>query len=197
MVCHCFSFSGQCSTVAPTPGPSTLLNPEFSSTTSKDLVFFFFYQLHIPFTVERCGCLCVASFKLLMKKSDSPSCVFGIVYPHGERMFEEVKSTNRIVHIGFPYTLRGSTFSEFSIMPVDPRGLRRLAFLFQLFFFVSPLKQKWHNSVIRMTPNAWLLFKTRRGISSVWLPIESDCLSIANFSSRQLGFIDVHKTYKL
>ena len=35
-------------------------------------------------------------------------------YPHGERMFEEGKSTNRIVglHVGFPYTFRRSTLSE-------------------------------------------------------------------------------------
>ena len=45
-LCHnlyCFSFSGQRSTVVPTQGPSTPLNPEFSSISSCSFFFFFFF----------------------------------------------------------------------------------------------------------------------------------------------------------
>ena len=31
-------------------------------------------------------------------------------------------------------------------------------------------------------------------VSTAWLPMSSDCLSIADFSSRQLGFVDAHKS---
>ena len=140
MYFHGFSFSCQHSTVVPTPGPSTLLNQEFLSIPCS-----FFPSVRI-YHSQSSSCLCVASFKLMMKKeSESPTpCVFAVVYTHGERMCEEGKSRNRIIHVGFLYTLRGSTYrstlSEFLIIPV--RGLCRPAFLFQL--LVSPLKQKSH-----------------------------------------------------
>ena len=116
-----------------THAPSTLLNREISSISTCSLSFFF---TNLPFTVECYSCLWVMSFKLLIKKSDNTmSCVFTVVYPHGERMFEEGISMNRIVHVGLPYTLRGSTLSKLLIMPV--RGLRRSDFIFSPFFCES------------------------------------------------------------
>ena len=70
------------------------------------LALFFLWQLTIHNRALHC-CLCVPSFKLLMKKICLPNChVFSrsSQHPFGERMFmfEEGKSTNRIVHVGFP-----------------------------------------------------------------------------------------------
>ena len=37
-------------------------------------------------------------------------------------------------------------------------------------------------------------FETRtRKVSTVWLPMESECLSIADFSWRQFDFVHAHK----
>ena len=99
----------------------------------------FFYQLTIYSWALR-----AASFKLLMKKSDSPtSCAFAAVYPHCEQTFEEGLSTNRIVHFRLPYTFRGSTLSEFFLSCLYQ------VFVDRLFVFVSLLKQKWQKGVIR------------------------------------------------
>ena len=66
-------------------------------------------------------------------------------------------------------------------------------FVDRLFFFVSPLKQNLRNDTMIRNDKAWLQFKTWTHISTVWLLMVSDCWSIANFSSRQLGFVDAHK----
>ena len=63
-------------------------------------------------------------------------------------------------------------------------------------FFVRPLKQKWHKSMTDMTPKARPQFKTRTRVSTFWLPMESDCLETAGFSSRQLGSVDARKKNK-
>ena len=117
-------------------------------------------------------------------------------------MFEEGKSTNRIVHVGFPYTLRRSTSTLVHTLSMFFYHACRVyeIFIDRLFFFsVSFLWVRRNRNDTRawseMKPKAWLQFKTRTRISTVWLPMESDCLSIADFSSRQLGFVDAHKTY--
>ena len=60
-------------------------------------------------------------------------------YPHGERMFEEGKSTNRIVHVVFPYTFRRPAlhFRSFSIKPVESARSTSssIGFSFSAFFF--------------------------------------------------------------
>ena len=100
-LCHIlFFFLGSTLNSVPTQGPSTPLNREFSSISSCFFFFFFFFFhfANLLFTVERYGCLCVASFKLLMKKSDSPtSCISAVVtvYPYGERMFEKACANPR------------------------------------------------------------------------------------------------------
>ena len=86
--------------------------------------------------------LCVTSFKLLMKKNLTPQCHLfsqSSQYPYGERMFEESKSTNRIVHVGYPgrtpsVNLR---FRSFSIKPVESTRSSSIGFSFQLFFCES------------------------------------------------------------
>ena len=167
MLCHSFSFSGQRSTVVPGHARTKHSSPWIRSFRPFLLALFFSFSFlaNWPFTVERYGCLCVASFKLLMKKNLTPQRhVFSpsSQYPHGERMFEDGKSTNRIIHDVFPYTFRrlALRFRSFSIKPVEAACGQRvywesarsssIGFSFSAFlFFVSPLKQKWHKSVIR------------------------------------------------
>ena len=119
------------------------------------LFFSFSFLANWPFTVERYGCLCVASFKLLLKKIWLPN-VMCFRRCHSFRMAnaclktanprtESYTSFSRTPSVDRPYMY---AFGAFPSSLWSLRGLRRSAFLFQL-FFVSPLKQKWHKSVIR------------------------------------------------
>ena len=112
-VIYCVSFSGQRSTVVPTQGQSTPLNREFSSISSCSFLFCFFSfcQLIIHSQVLRLSVCC----KLQAadeKKSDSPTpCVFAVVTDSlsvwRTHVWEGMrKSTKRIVHVRFQYTLR-------------------------------------------------------------------------------------------
>ena len=113
------------------------------------LLFFYFFA-NLPFTTERYTVVCVSrASSCWWKKSDSPtSCVSrSSQYPLGERMFEEGESTNRIIHVRFLCTV-DLCFRSFSIKPEESTRSSSTGFSFSA-FFASPLKQKWHKSVIR------------------------------------------------
>ena len=145
MLCHSFSFSGQRSTVVPGHTRIKHSSPLIWSFLLALFSFFFFScQLTIHSRALRLSVCC--ELQAADEENLTPQRhVFSLSsqYPHGKRMFKEGKSTNRIVHVGFPYTFRRSTLSEraFPSSLWSLRDLRRSAFLFQL-FFVSLLKQK-------------------------------------------------------
>ena len=63
-------------------------------------------------------------------------------YPHDERMFEEGKSTNRIVHVVFPYTFRRPALHTLSELFHQACGVCEVdvfvdRLFFQLFFCES------------------------------------------------------------
>ena len=165
------------------------------------LFFFSFCRLTIHCRTLRLP-VC-ASFKLLMKKVWLPNvmCFCG---RHGisawrTHVWEGMRnSTKRIVHVSFrtPSVARVYAFGVFLSSLLSLRGLRRSAFLFQL-FFLSPFKQKGHKSVIRNDTKSvtsklehvvYLLF---------WLQMESDCWSIADFLQNSSALSMLTKTYKL
>ena len=173
-----------------TQGPSTPVRESGVFVHFFLLFFFFFFscQLTIHSRALRLSVCCelqAADEKnlTLQRHVFSPSSQ----YPHGERMFEEGKSTKRIVHVVSPYTFRRPAlrFRSFSIKPVESARFSSIGFSFSAFFFVSPLKQKWHKSVIRNDTKSvtskpehvrlFLLFDCR------WSPTQ--CLSIEDFSS--------------
>ena len=79
VLCHSFSFSGQCSTVDPTQGPSTPLSREFSSIILALFFCFFFLPTNHSQSSVTVVCVLRAS-SCWWKKSDSPtSCVFAVV----------------------------------------------------------------------------------------------------------------------
>ena len=104
VLCHSFSFSGQRSTVVPGHARTKHSSPWIGSFRPFLLALFFFFfscQLTIHSRALRLSVCCELQ-AADEKKSDSLTSQ----YPHGERMFEEGKSTNRIVHVVFPYTFR-------------------------------------------------------------------------------------------
>ena len=176
-------------------GPSTLLNREISSISSIDLLFFFFYQLTIHSRVSR------LSVSHELQAAD-----------------EKIWLPNIVRFLGGLSTWRTHNFEERPRTGLYTSGSRTLSvdirfrsfrsclyevFAHQLFFFsffVSPLKQKWHKSVIRNdTKSVTSVQNSNTYIStvSVRLPMESDCLSIANVSSTQLGFVDALKNLQV
>ena len=97
---HSFSFSVQRSTLVPTPGSSTPLNRSFRPFLLALFFLLFFSTYH---SQSSGGCLCVAS-SCWWKKTWLPNgmCFSGChSIRYVKRMFEEGKSTNRIVHVGF------------------------------------------------------------------------------------------------
>ena len=109
--------------------------------------FFLFCQLTIHNRALRlsvCRELQAADEKNLTPQRHVFSRPSQYMYPYGERTFEEGKSTNRIVHVGFPTSRTPSVdlrFRSFSINPVESTRSSLIGFSF-LDIFASPLKQK-------------------------------------------------------
>ena len=124
---------------------------------------FFFFSCHWPFTVERYGCLCVASFKLLMKKIWLPN-VMCFRRRHSVRMAnaclkkanprtESYTSFSRTPSVDRPYA-----FGAFpsSLWIVESARSSSIGFSFSAFF----LWVRWNRNDTRAwsetTPKAWL-----------------------------------------
>ena len=140
-LCHIlFFFLG--STLNSGPHARTKHSTQSGSFVHFLLLFSFFLNFaNLPFTVERYGCLCVASFKLLMKKSDSPtSCIFAVVtvYPNGECMFEKAWANPRRESYTSgsptPSVAQSLRFRSFSIKPVESTRSSSIGFSFSAFF---------------------------------------------------------------
>ena len=160
-------------------------------------LLFFSCQLTIHSRALRM-CLC-RELQAADKKNLTPNVVCFRGRHSGERLFEEGNSTNRFVQIRtcrvpVHSSIRRSTLSEFFHQACWVYEVFVDRLFFQLFFFFESVEteitqecdQKRHQKRD---------FETRTRISAVWL--ESDCLSIADFSSRQLGFVDAHKNLQV
>ena len=152
MFCNIFFFLGSTLNSGP-HACTTLLNREFSSIPSIDLLLFFLPTFHSQSSVT------VVSWasSCWWKKSDSAtSCVFAVVYPHSESTFEEGSSTDRIVQFKLPYTLRGSTLSEFFHHACGPFEV----FVDRLYFlWVHWNRRNDTRAWSEMTPEGWLQSK--------------------------------------
>ena len=89
--------------------------------------------------------------------------------PHGERMFEDGKSTNRIVHVIFPYTFRRPAlrFRSFSIKPVESARSSSIGFSFSAFFFESVETEMTQERDQRRHQKRAFETRTRKPISTV------------------------------
>ena len=160
--------------------------------------FFFSCQLTIHSRALRLSVCCELQ-AADEKKSDSPtSCVFAVVTVSAWRthvMFEEGKSTNRIVRVVFLYTFRRPAlrFRSFSsLWIVESARSSSIGFSFSAFFCESVETEMTQERDQKRHQKRDFETRTRTPISTVWLPMESDCLSIDDFSwtcSRQLGFV--------
>ena len=150
------------------------------------LLFFFFSFCQLTIHSRALKLSVCASFKLLIKKSDSPmSCVFAVVTVSAWRTYvwEGMrKCTKRIVHVRFLYTLRslGSTLSKFFFQAcrvyevcVDP--------LFFFSFFCESVEAEMTQERDQKRHQKRDFETRRRSVSTDWLQMESDCLSIADF----------------
>ena len=124
--------------------------------------FLFFLFANLPFSVERYGCLCVRASSCWWKKIWLPNvmCFCGRhgISPWRTHVWEGMrKSTKRIVHVSFrtPSVARVYAFGVFLSSLLSLWGLRRSAFLFQLFFWVRS-NRKDTRAWSETTPKAWL-----------------------------------------
>ena len=167
VLCHSFSFSGQCSTVVPGHARTKHSSPWIGSFRPFLLaLFFLFLFLPTDHSQSSVTVVCVLRASSCWWKKNpsvtpqrhvfSPSSQ----YPHGERMFEEGKSTNRIVHVVFPYTFRRPAlrFRSFSIKPVESARSTSSSIGFSFSAFI--LWVRWNRNDTRAwsetTPKAWL-----------------------------------------
>ena len=145
-----------------TQGPSTPVREREFSSISCCSFFFFFFFLPTEHSQSSVTVVCVLrASSYWWRKIWLPNVLCfrrPSQYPHGERMFEEGKSTNRIVHVVFPYTFRRPAlrFRSFSIKPVESARSSSIGFSFSAFFFCESVETEMTQERDQKRPKAWL-----------------------------------------
>ena len=155
VLCHSFSFSGQRSTMVPGHSRTKHSSPWIGSFRPFLLaLLFLFLFLPTDHSQSSVTVVCVLRASSCWWKKIWLPNVMCFRRRHSIRMAnaclkkanprtESYTSFSRTPSVDRPYAFGAFPSSLWSL-----QGLRRSAFLFQ-HFFVSPLKQKWHKSVIR------------------------------------------------
>ena len=143
---HCFSFSGKRSTVVHTQGPSTPLNREFSSISSCSFFFFPCCQLTIHGRALRLSVCCelqapdeknLTPQRQVLSRSSQYIRMANACFSMLRRAFANPRRESYTSGSRTPSVAQSLRFQSFSIKPglkmKSLRGLRRSAFLFQLF----------------------------------------------------------------
>ena len=163
VLCHSFSFSGQRSTVVPGHARTKHSSPWIGSFRPFLLaLFFLFLFLPTDHSQSSVTVVCVLrASSCWWKKIWLPNVTMCFRRRHSIRAWRTHvwrKSTNRIVHVVFPYTFRRPAlrFRSFSIKPVESARSSSIGFSFSAFF----LWVRWNRNDTRAwsetTPKAWL-----------------------------------------